>query len=475
MCFFRPGLAAFGAAAEGRTLVSPGCRKSKVKVARLYMGNPEYRAWPKPDIDLEAEVRFYQGQFEKLAGELRDVDFVVDQLVSSPDDIAGLKEKLEAADGILVIHLNMGISSVLDAILAVGRPTMVFAAPYSGHEWTRFGVLQKQEAGRKLGCFLTSDYGKLAAAIRPFRALHHLREAKILNVTSRSFGEYPAAVKEKFGTEIKEISLERVVQAYQAVPDADATAEAAQWTKGAVAVVEPNADEIVKACRMALAFEKLLDEEEATVMTADCYGTMYRPLCQAYAYPCVGFTRLNDMGLGGICESDLQCAMTHIIFQGLAGKPGFISDPTFDESNNSIILAHCLGTRKMDGPQAPAAPYKLRTIMERQEGVVPQVLMPTGKRVTQAKLVGTELMPYFTGEVIAAPDVDRGCRTKITVKIDGDAQFLWKNWSFGLHRSTCFGDITEDLEHFCRFANIRLFDEASEPVPEMEKKPEVKA
>ncbi len=465
MCLCGPGLAGPGEAAEPPGLISPGCRKSKVKVARLFMGNPEYRAWPKPDIDLEAEVGFYRSEFAKLAASFRDVDFVVDQLVSSPEQIAGLNEKLKTADGILVIHLNMGISGILDAILAAGRPTMIFATPYSGHEWTRFGALRKQEAGRKLECLLTSDYGQLAAAVRPFRALHHLREAKILNVTSRSLGEYPAAVKAKFGTEIKLVGLEQMVQAYNAVSDADAKAEAERWTKGATAIVEPKADGILKSCKMALAFQRLLDEEEATVMTVDCYGTMYKSLCQQYAFPCIGFTRLNDMGLGGICESDLQCAMTHIVFQGLAGKPGFISDPTLDESANSIILAHCLGTRKMDGPDGPAAPYKLRTIMERQQGVVPQIQMRVGEKVTQALLVGTGLMPYFTGEIIAAPDCDRGCRTKINVRVDGDAEYLWKNWSFGLHRSTCYGDITKDLKHFCRFAEIETFDEASEPAP----------
>ncbi|MFH1921333.1 MAG: hypothetical protein ABIP48_15820, partial [Planctomycetota bacterium] len=323
------------------------------------------------------------------------------------------------------------------------------------------GALQKEELGAKLACKLTSDYRQLAAAIRPFRAIHHLREAKILNVTSRSFGEYPAAIQERFGTEIQEIGLQRVLDACEAVDDAQARAEADRWTQDAEAVVEPSPEDIFKSCKLALAFEKLLDEEDATVMTVDCYGTMFKPLCQGYAFPCIAFTRLNDLGLGGMCESDLQSSLTHILFQGLCGRPGFISDPTVDESNNSIILAHCLGTRKMDGPDGPAAPYKLRSIMERQEGAVPQVKMRIGEKVTQARLVGADLLPYFTGEIIDTPDTDRGCRTKITVKLDGDAKTLWKNWSYGLHRVTCYGDITEDLAHFCRFMDIEMVNEAA--------------
>jgi L-fucose isomerase-like protein len=156
--------------------------------------------------------------------------------------------------------------------------------------------------------------------------------------------------------------------------------------------------------------------------------------------------------------------MTHIILQGLTGKPGFISDPTVDEAKNSIILAHCLGSRKMDGPGGPIAPYKFRTIMERQEGVVPQVEMRVGQRVTQAILIGTDSLLYFTGEIIEAPvkiEDERGCRTKIDVRVDGDVTALWKNWSSGLHRQTVYGDITKDLQRFCRYEQIKLIDEAA--------------
>ncbi|MBI4658253.1 MAG: hypothetical protein HY735_05280 [Verrucomicrobia bacterium] len=215
--------------------------------------------------------------------------------------------------------------------------------------------------------------------------------------------------------------------------------------------------EIFKSCKLVLAFQKVLDEEQATVLLVDCYGSMYRKLP---AFPCVGFVRLNNLGFGGICESDLSCAMTYILLQGLSGRPGFISDPTMDESVNGIILAHCLGTLKMDGPDGKSAPYRLRTIMERQEGCVPQVFMRVGQKVTQALLAEPDQLIYFTGAIIGTPDTDRSCRTKITVQVDGDATKLWQNWSRGLHRVTCYGDLTGDLRRFCRFKEIQMVNEA---------------
>jgi hypothetical protein len=452
----------FDVNSNGPKIISPGCRSSKVKVARIFMGNSQ-GLWPKPDLNLTDEIRFYESRFAELADELSDVDFVVDELIGSPEEVVQMKDKLSNVDGILIIHLTLETSAVLNEILNIGKPTMIFAVPYSGHEWSNFGTLQKQPIGAKMGCILSSDYKQLAFAIKPFRAIHHMREAIILNITANSFSEYASSINQKFGTQIKQVGLDRVIDAYNSISNSDAKEETDRWINGATMVVEPSTEEIYKSCKLALAFEKLMDDENATVITADCYGSMHGPLCQKYAYPCIGFTRLNDMGLGGICESDLESAMTHILMQGLSGNPGFISDPTVDESNNTIILAHCLGSTKMDGPFKSSAPYKLRSIMERQEGAVAQVEMRIGQKVTQGKLVGTDLIPYFTGEIIATPvslKDDRGCRTKIAVRVDGDVTKLWKNWSHGLHRVTCYGDITKELDHFCRFKEIKMLNEA---------------
>ncbi len=89
-----------------------------------------------------------------------------------------------------------------------------------------------------------------------------------------------------------------------------------------------------------------------------------------------------------------------------------------------------------------------------------QCFMRTGQKVTQAQLIGSEKLLYFTGDIIDAPDVDRGCRTKINVRVDGDIAALWNNWSNGLHRVTCYGNLTADLARFCRFKQIAIVNEA---------------
>lgn len=452
-------LLAWDAGPKSLPLISPGCRRSKVKVARLYLAIPQAH-WPHPNLDVAAEVETYRAAFAALQPELSDVDFAVDQIITSPAQIEAIQDELQNVDGILLIHLSMGVSAILAQVLRANRPTVFFAVPYSGHEWSGLGALQQQPQGALLESMLTSDLKQLAVAIRPFRAIHHLREAKILNLSEQPPSPFAAEVQTKFGTQVRQITLERVEAAYNAIDDGAARAETERWIGGAIQVVEPSESEIFRSCKLALAFEKLLDEEDATVMTADCYGTMWDKTIRLPAYPCLGFSRLNNLGYGGICESDLRSAVTHIIYQGLTGRPGFISDPTMDESTNSIILAHCMGTVNMEGPDQPPARYKIRSVMERQEGVVPQVFFPLGLKVTQALMVDPRQIIYFTGNVTDSPDTERGCRSKITVQLDGSAEKLWKNWAHGLHRVTCYGDILQDLERFCRYTNIQLIDEA---------------
>jgi hypothetical protein len=443
-----PHILAFAANPAKTESASPVWQRTNVKVACLYMAHssdtPSWGGlWPKPDLDLKKEIDFYKSEFAKLRDQIADVDFVVNQLVTHPSQVQQLREKLQTVDGILVIHLNLGIMPILEEILKLSQPTMVFAVPYSGHEWVEFGKLRKQQLGGKMDCLLTSDYSQLALAIKPFRAIRHLKDSKILDLSTYLPVDYTKAIKDKFGTEIKQIELNRMLDIYNSIDDKLAKKEADLWIKKAEKVIEPSKDEIFKSCKLALAFEKMLRQQKANVMTVDCYGSMYHKLP---AFPCIGETRLNDMGLGGICESDLPCAITHLIFQGLTGRPSFISDPTMDVSKNAIYLAHCLGSTRMDGPDKPPASYKLRSIAERQEGAVPQVKMP-----------------YFTGEIVDAPvDIrfDRGCRTKILVKIDGDAGKLWQNWRGDLHRQTCYGDVTKELGYFSRFKGIKMVNEA---------------
>ncbi len=65
VCLGGDGIVTFAARPDRSKLISPGCRRSKVKVAKIYMGIPQSH-YPNPDLDLQKEVRFYESEFAKL-------------------------------------------------------------------------------------------------------------------------------------------------------------------------------------------------------------------------------------------------------------------------------------------------------------------------------------------------------------------------------------------------------------------------
>jgi hypothetical protein len=231
----------------GSALISPGCRRSKVKVAKLYLGVPKAH-WPTPNMDVVAEMKRYEAAFAKMHDEFADVDFIGNKLVTKKEDLADIRSRLPEADGVLLIHLSMGISEALREVLAANKPTLLFAAPYSGHEWAGFGALRNEPGRENLECLLTSDLRQLAAGVRPFRAIHHLREAKVLNLTTRPLPTaYTSAIASKFGTEIKNIDLPKMMAAYESIAPGEAEAECRRWMRDASKVVEPSRDELLRS------------------------------------------------------------------------------------------------------------------------------------------------------------------------------------------------------------------------------------
>jgi L-fucose isomerase-like protein len=194
-------------------------------------------------------------------------------------------------------------------------------------------------------------------------------------------------------------------------------------------------------------------------------------------YPCLGFVRLNNAGLGGVCEADLKSTMTHLIFSGLVGRPGFVTDPVSDLSNDTIIHAHCVAAQQMRGTGETPAPYLIRSHLEVYKGASLQVKLPVGERLTMARLIGTDTILISNGDAVDRPFEERGCRAKLTTRVQ-DIERLLGNWSRGLHRVVFHGDHTRNIRRLCRFAQVRVLREGIDDlrdVPGLEWEPSVHA
>jgi len=456
------GMAASGGlvrAAKAGERGLPKWTASKTRVGKVYIGGRS--GWPSPTIDPKDDIKWIEGELAKLNPHFADIEFVDGGHVMRAEQMPAIKDKFRDVDGILLIPLGMFIMGYVKDFLSLDIPTVFFTLPYMGHDWTTFSALQKQ--GKKVELLATSDFNDLALSMRSFRAIHHLKRARILDFRNGGpLTEYAEGIKNRFGTEIKFLPRERLIEAYKAADEKVAAADAERWIKEAEQVVEPTKDDVLKACRTYLAMKKILEEEKAHLITIQyCMGI---PGLDA-AYPCLGFSRLNGEGLGGICEGDLSSSMAYLVFQYLTPerKPGFVTDPIIDTSNNTVIHAHCTSALKLDGINGKQCSYLLRCQREGQRGACLQVKPRAGAQVTMAQLVENHTMLASPGEIVEIPDVDRACRTKFTTKVK-DAQKMADNWHYGLHRIVLCDNYMDDIRRLGRFLGLKVLEEGVDEI-----------
>jgi hypothetical protein len=438
-----------------------------VKIHVVYIGLGG--AWPKPDFDAKAEVVKFQKHLDGVRQRLGDVDFVGSELIPNQEAAAAaLVPKLAGADALLIVHLAFGGGPPLLKLIDAGLPTAIFSQPFSGHDWMY--VPQWQKAGKKVILLASSNYADLERAAALLRVPARMRQSRIIHVGG-PHGTLPARsaakVKAAIGAELISISVPRVIAAHEAVSLKAAEAEAeTYWIKPAKKIVEPSRDEIVKSARMFLAMKNLMIEHKARAITIHCLGGI--PI-DKIGYPCLGFSKLLDLGLVGACEADMDSTLTMLLFGYAFGKPGFITDPLFDLSKNAVIHAHCLAPTKMDGSCGTRAPFTIRTHRDDSRGASLAVDLRVGQEITCAKLCNLDTMLLSAQKIIEIPDFDdRGCRTQIVAQV-ADAQKMLSNWGSGvlertdmmtmLHRVVFYGNHVENVRHLAQLTGVKTIME----------------
>ena len=426
------------------------------EVKKVYTGVNPRQTWPHPNLDYAKEIAAIDAQLARLEREHPDCIRFTGSLTLPPDgDLDAAMKPLAGADALLVIDLTANTGTHEQALAKLDIPMLGFTRPLTG--WAFMGFARLIQQRKRADMVASSDYADLKPFLPLFKTIHHMKHSKVLLMRQgENAGELAAGFTRQFGTEIGLTPYKALKKAYDAVSAADVEREANAYAQGAFKIVEPSKKDIEDSTRFYLGALRLLEEEGANAIAIDCLGGFRRS--DLPAYPCVAFSRLNDAGYYGVCEADLPSTMTQILVTSFSGRPGFVSDPTFDTSRNEVIHAHCVAATRMMGLGGKASPYILRTHMEDEKGVSVQVQMPEREPVTVAEFRGPKTLLVSTGEATANVDSPRGCRTKIVTKV-ADARKMADGYTGGLHRVMFYGDHTAQLERLARLAGIEIVRE----------------
>ncbi len=430
------------------------------KVEKVFLAGEKIH-WPKPDLDLQREVsEINQRLAEVQRKHSHEVVFTGGELLRNTAQVARWAKRLDETDGLLLIPLTAPTGPLRQVVEAAKRPTLYFSRLYAGHGWSQIPGLRSQ--GYAIDEVATSSYGDLDPYMPIFKTVHHLRKSKLLVVTDRPDARRKLAdgYSSKFGLQTKFFKLSDMRRVFRSGDQREAKRLARQITSEALRVIEPSPKEIEDAARFYIGIQKLLEKESANAITIDCFGAIddRGKMSKLPAYPCISWSRLNDQGMYGVCEADVNSTLTQMLLTSCTRMPGFVSDPVFDVSRNEVIHAHCVAATRMKGIDGPASPYYVRSHLETAEGATLQVLMPAGETITCAKFTGPDRLLVFTAKVTSHLRSDRGCRTQIRTVVT-DARKLLDNYSGGLHRVIFYGDHVPTIDRMGKMMGFEVVHE----------------
>lgn len=445
---------AFGSAQDSLTS-TPKEEKPKIRLVFSHVP-PDRPTWPNIGYDYEGRKKELTVKIQKA---LPGIDFLP-ATVQSVKDAEKLLQDDKNVDGYVVYLVGIWTGAVRK-IASSGKPTILVDDLYAGSGEFLIEYARAMREGQRVAGVSSSRFEDVVDAITCFECIKKLRSSTILDVTdSEGFWGDPKVIKEMFGTEVRKIKSPEINEAYQKADRSQGDRWADLWIKNAQKIMEPSQEDIKKSGAMYVALLDLLNRYKAQAITVDCLSLFYGG--KLPAYPCLGFFQLNNDGLVGACEGDLPSTMMMVLMTNLVGRPGYISDPVIDTSQNQIIYAHCVAPSKVFGPKGPSNPYRIRNHSEDRKGAAVQSLMPAGELTTSIEFnTDRKEIVMHQATSVGNIDEDKACRNKLAAEVKGDIDKLMTEWDrFGWHRVTVYGDHKKAVETISALLGIKVVLEA---------------
>ncbi len=271
----------------------------------------------------------------------------------------------------------------------------------------------------------------------------------------------------------------------ETVDETKAREEMQRWKKGAMEIVEPTDDSLLKSSRMYVLLRSIMEKDGLSGISIDCLSFSFDPE-PMLPLPCLGYTRLRDEGFAAACEADVCMLLSSMFLQEISRKPSFFFNVSeVDSQNSHTILRHCVAPVRLLGADAEPLPYRLRDYHGFGRDVVPEVQFPVGLEVTiggfskdlkdfvawpgriQPGIHDMET-PSFANVPDNAParmkNMRRFCSNRAEVKINNVDRFLQS--IAGIHQVFVAGSYTKAIYEATARMNVRVTTPPNMTAPE---------
>ncbi|RLI24003.1 hypothetical protein DRO57_07775 [Candidatus Bathyarchaeota archaeon] len=421
--------------------------------------------------DYEREKASVKRWFKDLIRGLRDegvdIELLPEVEIQNVDDLLGSIDEMERSDvNVVLVTFPMGVWSPGDltyGIIAASKYAVFFDKfkpnTYAGTLFTPPAYQMLKQRGLANNVFLVEeDVEKLKAILRAIYGLKRISSARLVCVgpMNSAFGGWITFKKgvEVFGYETRFYTYEEFVKDFKAFLEDEEMRKKAmevvdRFVSESIEVVEPTEEKLLRAGIYYMVLKKYVDMNGADWVSVNCLSEL---LEETKATPCLAFSILNDSGIVATCEADPTAMILHYLMQRVSGKPAFFSDPTVNEKDGTLILAHCTSPTKLLGYDKPALPYQVRTHHETNYGATPKPIFSKGTVTIASLSFDLDKMLIVKGEVVGTPDL-RICRSQVEVKVK-DPTGILEDWQ-GFHWILVYGDYVEELKAICKMKGIK--------------------
>ena len=251
-----------------------------------------------------------------------------------------------------------------------------------------------------------------------------------------------AAMRERWGIEMVDVSLNEVVEGYEAVTDDEVQDITDQFINKAVGIKEPSRDEVVKAMRLYRSVKGIVERYRLDAFTLNCFDLI--PTTRTTG--CVALALLNQEGIPAGCEGDEQTLLTMLAVQVATGEMTFMANPSkiLDNAAHEMVFAHCTIAPAMTDR------YIVRDHYESLSGVAVEGIFDP-MDVTVVKCGGKNMERYFISKarLLECTTNPNMCRTQLHLRLDESLDYFLER-SIGNHHVIIRGDHKQRLETVLR-------------------------
>ena len=495
-------------------------KNSNINIHVVFIGKPQWEAgWPYIGYDNE---ELMQSILHHLKKEFPDINFSNNEIVGIYDEelVKTIKKNILNADGVIIFTIgHYGYPRIIKAgieFIEIGKPVILANLIYAGdHTFTKIYVSIKEKnyrvypiSSKNLEDFdkpieimynllrlrgtnvlvyasdkIKMDWEVILGLFTPERRKLLKQSPEFVEQVAKMSGDvsfefytdtagfdqahqwrkdekkYRENLKNIFDVEMIRGDPDEIVKYYKNIDDKEKVQKIADnWIKNAKKI-EPTEKTILNSAQLYLAFKEILKERNCKIFAPDC-GT-FLLTGKLPAYPCMAYFELSKEGYYGICESDMDSAMSFLFGLYLTGRPGFVSNHTLDSVNNQITYMHCVAPSKLYGIDGPTADYEILYHGETAYlGASPCVKFPIGELVTTIKIsIFEKKIEIRTGKIIDNVTDKGGCISKMLVESDVKKIIEDYDWeSFGWHRVTFVGNWKEDFIIGAKLLGLEIFD-----------------